>query len=176
MIALKEFSLTTTLHVTNTSSSIPFDFQALFHTYHACPSKNVRVKPLKGITWFDKTVLTDGNPTQKVETREEGVDVLLWTDAVFEATPAKLEISWPGGGVDVKTSGTRDTVIWNPREGAGRKIPEMEEGGWYKVLVLPYHTSSEHLHTGRNLSASNQALRRRSKLFNPVKFGSVHKR
>ncbi|KAF9049563.1 galactose mutarotase-like protein [Hymenopellis radicata] len=136
VITLKEFSLTTTLHVTNTSTSIPFDFQSLFHTYHACPSKDVRINPLKGIIWFDKTQLTDGQPTKKVENREDGVDVLEWTDAVFEATPSSYELVWPGGRVDVKTSGMRDMVIWNPREVAGRKIPEMEEGGWDKFVCV----------------------------------------
>ncbi len=133
VITLKEFSLTTTLHVTNTSTSIPFDFQSLFHTYHACSFKDVRIKPLKGIIWYDKTQLTDGQSTKKVENREVDVGVLEWTDAVFEAIPSSYELVWPGGGVDVKTSGMRDMVIWNPREVVGRKIPEMEEGGWYVI-------------------------------------------
>ncbi|KAK0188951.1 galactose mutarotase-like protein [Armillaria mellea] len=50
VITLSEYALKTDLHVTNTSSTAPFEFQALFHTYHACPSKDVRIKPLKGVT------------------------------------------------------------------------------------------------------------------------------
>lgn len=131
VVSLKEFSLSTTLTVTNTSTSVPFDFQALFHTYHACPSASVRVAPLHGLTYYDKTDLdAGGQPKRKVEGRTEGLDVLHFTDAVFVDPPTELDAYWPLGGVHISTAGAPELVVWNPQATAGQKIAEMEDHGW----------------------------------------------
>ncbi|KAK0446740.1 galactose mutarotase-like protein [Armillaria borealis] len=135
VVTLSEYTLKTDLHVTNTSSAIPFEFQALFHTYHACPSKDVRIKPLKGLTYYNKTELMDGKPTKKVEDRDE-IDVTNWTDSVYESAPGAYEIGWLDGGVEVTTTNMRDLVVWNPQAITGRKIAAMEEGGWDKFVCV----------------------------------------
>ncbi|KAG7444955.1 galactose mutarotase-like protein [Guyanagaster necrorhizus] len=134
VVTLSEYTLKTDLHVTNTSAA-PFEFQALFHTYHVCPTKDVRIKPLKGLTYYDKTELIDGKPTKRIEDRDT-VDVTSWTDSVYESTSGTYEIRWPGGGVDVTTSNMDDLVIWNPQAIAGRKIAAMEEGGWDNFVCV----------------------------------------
>ncbi|KIY62938.1 galactose mutarotase-like protein [Cylindrobasidium torrendii FP15055 ss-10] len=137
IISLQEFSLTTTLRITNTSASAPFDFQALFHTYHACPSASTRVAPLHGLTYFDKNDIdTDGQPKRKVEGRAEGLDVLHPTDAVFVDPPREIDAFWPLGGVHISTIGTPELVVWNPQATAGQKIAEMEDEGWEKFVCI----------------------------------------
>lgn len=90
----------------------------------------MRIKPLKGLTYYDKTELMNGKPTKKIEDRDK-VDVTNWTDSVYESAPGVYEIGWPGGGVEVTITNMRDLVVWNPQAITGRKIAAMEENGWY---------------------------------------------
>ncbi len=73
----------------------------------------MRIKPLKGLTYYDKTELINGKPTKKIEDRDK-VDVTNWTDSVYESAPGVYEIGWPGGSVEVTTTNMRDLVVWNP--------------------------------------------------------------
>ncbi|KAK0202614.1 galactose mutarotase-like protein [Desarmillaria ectypa] len=40
VVTLSEYTLKTNLHVTNTSSATPFEFRALFHTYHTVEDRD----------------------------------------------------------------------------------------------------------------------------------------
>ena len=57
-------------------------------------------------------------------------DVLKFTDSVYEDAPGEYTITWPEGGLKIKTIGFKDVVLWNPGAAAGSKIGDMEEGGW----------------------------------------------
>jgi len=143
---LKEFELSTELHVQNTSGSTAYppdylEFQALFHNYILVPAANdVLITPLKDNMYFDKTELTEeGRTAAKIETRA-GVDVRKFTDSVYENASQDYEVTWPGGGVAIKTSNLKDVVVWNPQAEAGSKIGDMENGGWEKfVCCEPGH-------------------------------------
>ncbi|KAN0100625.1 hypothetical protein V8E55_000609 [Tylopilus felleus] len=65
-----------------------------------------------------------------METRA-GVDVRKYTDSVYEDALDKYEVTWPGGGVEIRVSGFKDVVVWNPQREVGSKIGDMEEDGWY---------------------------------------------
>ena len=132
VVTLAEHQISTDLHVKNTGSSAssPLEFQALFHTYLRAPANDVRITSLKGVSFFDKTEATEELRAQaKLETRE-AVDVLKFTDSVYEDAPGIYQVSWPGGGVEVKARNLKDVVVWNPQAEAGSKIGDMEAGGW----------------------------------------------
>jgi glucose-6-phosphate 1-epimerase len=135
VVTLGEFDLLTELHVKNTSGSTEhppdyLEFQALFHNYILAPSNDVLITPLQNNSYFDKTESTEeGRSTAKVETRA-AVDVRKFTDSVYENACQSYEVTWPGGGIAIKTANMKDVVIWNPQAEAGSKMGDMEKGGW----------------------------------------------
>jgi D-hexose-6-phosphate mutarotase len=50
---------------------------------------------------------------------------------VYENASQSYEITWPGGGIGIKTENLKDVVVWNPQAEAGSKMGDMEKGGWY---------------------------------------------
>lgn len=126
VITLSEHQLSTDLHVTNNSDSDPLEFQALLHTYYRAPAASVIIQGLSGLTYTDKT--QSGAP--KVLESRAVVDVKQFTDFVYENAPHEVKATWPGGGIEIKTIGFKDIVVWNPSSVAGSKMGDMEEGGW----------------------------------------------
>jgi glucose-6-phosphate 1-epimerase len=99
VVTLAAHQLSTDLHVTNTSATESFEFQALLHSYIAVPAKDqVLVSGLNQLTYIDKT---DGAQSKK-ESRD-GVDVRKATDSVYENAPGNYKVVWPEGGIEVKT-------------------------------------------------------------------------
>lgn len=117
---------------TSTSTAFPPDvleFQALLHNYIRAPADQVLIAPLQNLSYYDKTETTEeGKAKSKVEQRA-AVDVKIFTDSVYEDAQGHYEATWPGGGIEVRSKNFKDVVIWNPQEG-GRKIGDMEDGGW----------------------------------------------
>ncbi len=138
VVTLAEHQLSTDLHVKNTglSTSAPIAFQALFHNYIRAPANELRVLPLAGLSYYDKTEATEeARATPKVESRQ-GVDVTKFTDSVYENAPGRYDIVWPSGHIEIRTSDLKDVVVWNPQQEAGSKIGDMEAGGWYVITRL----------------------------------------
>lgn len=137
MVTLAEHQISTDLHVKNTglSSTGPLEFQALFHNYIRAPVDSLIVKPLQGLSYYDKTETVEELKSQsKIEQRSE-VDVKKFTDFVYENAPGKYEVSWPSGKIEIKTVHFPNLTVWNPQE-TGVKIGDMEEGGWYVYWTL----------------------------------------
>jgi len=135
VITLAEHQISTDLHVENTSTSENLEFQALLHTYIKAPADEVRITPLRGLSYYDKTETTEqARITPKTESRDQ-VDVKNVTDAVYENGPLKYKVAWPGGGVEVKAKNLKDVVVWNPQED-GRKMGDMEADGWKKYVCV----------------------------------------
>jgi len=135
VITLAEHQLSTNLHVENTSKSTPLEFQALLHTYIRAPAKSLHISGLNGLTYVDKTDKTQTEPAKKAEKRAV-VDVLQFTDFVYEDGPRDYEVTWPDGGIKIHAIGFKDVVVWNPRETEGTKIGDMEEGGWDNYVCV----------------------------------------
>ena len=131
VVTLTEHELSTDLHVSNTSTSTEFPpkpivFQALLHTYIRAAANSVHVGGLNGLYYTDKT--QNGTPRQQEARRV--VDVQRFTDSVYEDGPRSYDVTWSGGGIHVKAVGFKDIVVWNPNEEAGKKLADMEDGGW----------------------------------------------
>jgi len=140
IVTLSERELGTKISVTNNSDKDELRFQALFHNYIRAPANDVKISPLTGKNYFDKTAATaEAKATPILEQRNE-VDVRKLTDSVYVDGGQVYEVSWPQGGIQIKTEGLKDVVIWNPQEVAGKAIGDMEYGGWEKyVCVEPGH-------------------------------------
>lgn len=97
VVTLAEHQLTTGLHVKHTglSTTAPFEFQALFHNYIRAPANDVRISPLSGISYYDKTEATEeARAAPKLEARA-GVDVNKFTDSVYEDAGGRYDVVWP---------------------------------------------------------------------------------
>ena len=129
-MTLAERELGTEIHVTNHSDTDVLQFQALFHNYIRAPANDVKISSLTGKNYFDKTEATpEARATPKLEQRKD-VDVQRFTDSVYEDGGQTYDITWPQGGIKIKTDGLKDLVVWNPQETAGKAIGDMEDGGW----------------------------------------------
>lgn len=140
VVILSERELCTELHVTNHSDEDALQYQALFHNYIRAPANDVKVSPLTGKNYFDKTeAAAEAKATPRLEQREE-VDVRRTTDSVYVDGGQAYKVTWPQGGIQIKTEGLKDVVIWNPQEIIGKAIGDMEDGGWERyVCVEPGH-------------------------------------
>ncbi|KAH9954418.1 galactose mutarotase-like protein [Russula dissimulans] len=131
VVTLAEHELSTDIHVSNPSASETLDFQALLHTYIRAPANEVSISSLVGKRYIDKTEKSlEARTTPKEENRST-VDVRTFTDSVYEDAPPRVNVSWPGGGVDLKLDGFTTLTVWNPQAEAGSKIGDLEENGWY---------------------------------------------
>ena len=129
-VTLAERELGTDLQVTNQSDKDPLQFQALFHNYIRAPANDVKISPLVGKNYFDKTEATpQAKVTPKLEQRN-GVDVQKFTDSVYEDAGQAYDVTWPRGRIQIKTESLKDLVVWNPQESVGKTIGDMEDGGW----------------------------------------------
>jgi glucose-6-phosphate 1-epimerase len=135
VVTLSERELGTGLRVTNHSDKDALQFQALFHNYIRAPADDVKVSPLTGKNYFDKTEATaEAKATPKLEQRKY-VDVRKLTDSVYVDGGQEYDVTWSQGGIQIKTEGLKDVVVWNPQETVGKTIGDMEDGGWCVWLV-----------------------------------------
>lgn len=91
------------------------------------------VSPLAGLSYIDKV----SGKTDAVEDRNE-VTVTKFTDSVYKSASGEYRVRWAGGsaGIDIKTTGFGDVVVWNPQAEAGSKIADMEDGGWERYVCV----------------------------------------
>jgi len=172
VVTLAERELGTDIHVTNQSDKDPLQFQALFHNYIRAPANNVKIFPLTGKNYFDKTEATPkARATAKIEQRKD-VDVQKFTDSVYEDAGQVYDVTWSQGGIRIKTEGLKDLVVWNPQETAGKAIGDMEAGGWC-VRFAGFRDTKTYPCPGRNTSALNQVMSEATSLFQLAGIGLV---
>ncbi|KAF9509358.1 hypothetical protein BS47DRAFT_1349364 [Hydnum rufescens UP504] len=133
IVTISLHELSTTLRVTNPASSTStLTHQALLHNYIAAhPSSSITIAPLTDLTYTDKVK----GGVEVVEQRAL-VDVKESTDSVYKGAPGEYHVRWTGGGVDIKTTGFPDVVVWNPQKEIGSKMADMEDGGWERYVCV----------------------------------------
>lgn len=136
VVTLAEHELSTDIHVSNPSTSEGLDFQALLHTYIRAPANEVSISPLLGKRYIDKTEKSVEARNTLKEEKRSGVDVRAFTDSVYEDTPLRVDVSWPGGGLVLQLHGFTTLTVWNPQAEAGSKIGDMEENGWERFVCV----------------------------------------
>ncbi|KAI0093233.1 galactose mutarotase-like protein [Irpex rosettiformis] len=138
VVTLAEHQISTDLHVKNTglSTTGALEFQALFHNYIRAPANEVAITPLQGLSYYDKTEASEELKARPKSETRAAVDVRTSTDSVYENAPGTYHVTWPGDGVEIRTKGLKDVVVWNPQEAAGSKIGDMEPGGWERYVCV----------------------------------------
>jgi glucose-6-phosphate 1-epimerase len=118
------------LTVTNTGGA-PFRFAEALHTYHAVGDVHTaRVHGLAGATYLDNT---DANSEKK---QQGNVAIDAATDSAYVNNQNALEVLDPAlhRRIHIAKKNSRTTVIWNPWEEAAKKMADMGEGEWQKML------------------------------------------
>lgn len=130
VVTLAEHQLSTDLHVYNPPGNTQdLEFQALFHTYFRVPASSVKITPLYNLGYYDKTRQSEEEKAvRRIELREEVV-IDTFTDYVYENAPGNYKVKWADGEINIKSKNLKDVVIWNPQE-QGKKLADMEDGGW----------------------------------------------
>lgn len=131
VVTLAGHQLSTDFHLRNQEDK-PLAFQVLLHTYYAVEAaKNVRITPLKGLTYINKVK----NAAEEIEERD-AVDVLQFTDSVYKSASKEYEIDTGVDKLSLKSRELNDVVVWNPGPEAGSKIADMEDGGWERYVCV----------------------------------------
>jgi len=106
--------------------------QAL-HSYFAVSDvRHVQVEGLDGLSFIDTT--------KDWTTATQGGDLVFTgeTDRIYLNTPAKLSIvdpSWKRR-IELTSSGSRSTVIWNPWIDRAAAFSDMANDGWQRMLCI----------------------------------------
>ncbi|KAK4688875.1 glucose-6-phosphate 1-epimerase, partial [Tremellales sp. Uapishka_1] len=140
VVTLSKHQLSTDLHITNTSDSEDFIFQALLHSYLAVPDiRKISIKGLDaGITYTDKT-----QNMKEVKWDGGELKISAETDRVYKKVPSQhLELDdGEGSSLKIRFKGFEDAVTWNPSEG-GNNMADMEQDGYKRfVCVEPGYVS-----------------------------------
>jgi glucose-6-phosphate 1-epimerase len=119
------------LLVANTGAT-PFAFTMALHTYlRVADIGTTRVHGLHGVRYRDKLLQVD----DVVETAAELlVDRPL--DRIYHAVPAVLQVREPDRSLTVRATGVFDTVIWNPGPARGAGLPDLDHGGYARMLCV----------------------------------------
>ena len=116
----------------------PFAFTGALHTYlRVADVRQTFVRGLAGAHYRDKVLGHDDD----VQTAPRlAVDRPL--DRVYRAAPADLAVEEPERTTDVRATGFRDTVVWNPGPERGATMDDLEPGGFARMLCVEAASAS----------------------------------
>ena len=112
--------------------SVPFEFTGALHTYlRVADVRRTFVRGLEGVHYRDKVLRRDDD----VEAAPRlAVDRHL--DRVYRAVPAVVAVEEPERTTEVRATGFRDTVVWNPGPERGATMDDLEPGGYARMLCV----------------------------------------
>lgn len=126
------WSLTVELSVENTGAE-PFDFTCALHTYFRVDDvRRASVAGLQGVRYRDK--VTGGEAVEAAE----AVEIAGEVDRVYMEAPDALRILDPAGDrtVALEKDGFADAVVWNPGPELARKLPDLGDDDWLRMLCV----------------------------------------
>ena len=118
------------LTVTNTGAA-PFRFAEALHTYHAVGDiRTARIHGLDGALYLDNV---DANREKK---QQGDVAISAPTDSAYVNNRNGIELLDPDlhRRIHIVKQNSSTTVVWNPWEDAAKKMSDMGEGEWQKML------------------------------------------
>lgn len=133
------------LAVTNTGAT-SFAFTMALHTYlRVADVRTTRILGLKDVRYRDKVLQVN----DVVETAAE-LEIDRPLDRVYHAVPDMLEVREPGRTLAVRATGVSDTVVWNPGPARGAALPDLDSGGYARMLCVEAAVASRSitLHPG----------------------------
>ncbi len=121
------------LAVANDSES-PLNFEEALHSYFAVEDvREASIAGLEGTVYLDKV---DGMR------RKQQTDALIRftgrRDEVHVNTASTCVLRDEAGGrsIRIEKSGSESTVVWNPWEELAATLPDMEPGGWQRMVCI----------------------------------------
>jgi glucose-6-phosphate 1-epimerase len=130
-VRLGAASIDVALSVVN-SGRAPFEFTAALHSYIRVDDvRGVRVRGLDGLRYRDSAAANREGTERAPELAIEGEVDRIYFDA---ADP--IEVREAGRVTRAIITGFRDVVIWNPGPGADTTMPDMEPGGYSRMLCV----------------------------------------
>jgi glucose-6-phosphate 1-epimerase len=110
----------------------PFQFTGALHTYlRVADVRRTFVRGLEGVHYRDKVLRRDDDVGAAPRL---AVDRHL--DRVYRAVPAVVAVEEPERTTEVRASGFRDTVVWNPGPERGAAMDDLEPGGYARMLCV----------------------------------------
>ena len=121
-----------TLTSRNTGST-PVTISQALHSYLAVSDvRQARVEGVEGLGYIE--TLADWEQRQQ----QGALTFTGETDRIYLGTPNTLSIVDPQWNrrINLTSSGSRSAVIWNPWTDRARKLPDMADDGWQRMLCI----------------------------------------
>jgi glucose-6-phosphate 1-epimerase len=142
-VSLDAGSLTVALRVANTGDGV-MAFTCALHTYFRVDDvRRAAVEGLRGARYLDKLEAGAAFAEER-----DAVDFAGEADRVYVAAPDRLRVRGAAGGraVVVEKEGFRDAVVWNPWEAGARKLPDMGDDEYLRMLCVEPANAAEPVH------------------------------
>jgi glucose-6-phosphate 1-epimerase len=142
-VSLDADSLAVALRVANTGDGV-MAFTCALHTYFRVDDvRRAAVEGLRGARYLDK--LEAGAALTE---EREAVEFAGEADRVYVAAPDRLRVRSAAGGrtVVLEKEGFRDAVVWNPWEQGARKLPDMADDEYLRMLCVEPANAAEPVH------------------------------
>src|SRR5690348_7123239 len=131
VVSVQGMSLSLALSVLN-EDSVPFQFTAALHTYLLVDDiRSSVVKGLEGVTFRDSAAGGVQGRQEHPELRAAGE-----LDRIYLGVGAPLEVRDAVRRTRVSMRGFSDVVVWNPGAERAATIPDMDPGGWLRMLCV----------------------------------------
>jgi glucose-6-phosphate 1-epimerase len=131
VVSVKGMSLSLALSVLN-EDSVPFQFTAALHTYLLVDDiRSSVVRGLEGATFRDAAAGGVEKRQEAAELRPNGE-----LDRIYVGIGEPLEVRDSVRRTRVSMRGFSDVVVWNPGAERGAALPDMDPGGWLRMLCV----------------------------------------
>jgi len=131
VVGVEGMSLALALSVINEDAA-PFQFTAALHTYLLVDDvRSSILKGLEGATFRDSAA-------GGVEKRQEDAELRVAgeVDRIYLGVGAPLEVRDAMRRTRIAMRGFSDVVVWNPGAARGSALPDMDPGGWLRMLCV----------------------------------------
>jgi glucose-6-phosphate 1-epimerase len=110
----------------------PFDFTAALHTYLGVNDiDGVRVRGLDGVRFRDSAA----GGVEHIE-HESELAIAGEIDRIYLDAARAIDVCEAGRRTRATITGFRDVVLWNPGPTLGAALPDMEPGGYRRMLCV----------------------------------------
>ena len=134
VVTVDGMSLSLALSVLN-EDRVPFQFTTALHTYLLVDDvRDASLRGLEGVRYRDAAAGgVEGQQKEAPLATGPGGGEL---DRIYFEVPEPLEIRDAVRRTRVSMAGFTDVVVWNPGESRGSALPDLEPGGWLRMLCV----------------------------------------
>jgi len=134
VVTVDGMSLSLALSVLN-EDRVPFQFTTALHTYLLVDDvRDASLRGLEGVRYRDAAAGgVEGQQKEAPLATGPGGGEL---DRIYFEVPEPLEIRDAVRRTRVSMAGFTDVVVWNPGESRASALPDLEPGGWLRMLCV----------------------------------------